>query len=219
MATALIIGSLVQVRVWCVDSEQASVNSIWYSVAALGATPITDQDVSDTRDTTFAPLFKALLNNLASYHGVQVVVHSQIAPFGQLLAPVFTNANAGVGTRGAIALPRQVSGLISYQTILPGPAGRGRLYIPFPADADNQGGGAPGGTYITNALALASATNTGISITVGGRTGTLVRALVHKANKAGVFLQPTPVTGGTVSSKWATQRKRGTFGRANSSPI
>lgn len=219
MATNLVVGEVVQARIWCVDSEQASVNTLWYVVAAAGGTPATDQDVADNLNVTFAPLMKGLLNNLAAYHGVQVNIHNGTAPFRQITAPVFNNSLVGNGTRGAIALPRQTCGLLSFQTPFPGQAFRGRFYIPFPADADNQGGGAPGATYITNATALAGQVGVGQSIVASTRTATLARVLLHGPGKDGVTPPPTIISGTSVSGKWATQRRRGTFGRANSSPI
>jgi hypothetical protein len=219
MPTALILGDLVQVRVWCSEAEQASVNSIWYSVAALGASPITNQDVADLRTIDLGPVYKPALQNNAIYNGVQVIVYSGVLPFPQKLAPVFNNSNAGPGTAGTPGLPRQVAGLIGFATAMPGPANRGRLYVPFPAAVDNVSPGQPSAAYLTLIVNIANFMNTGLAFSVGGRTGTLVRIIQHKKNKAGDLPLPTPVTGSSVSIKWATQRKRGSFGRANISPI
>jgi hypothetical protein len=219
MPTSLSVGEVVQVRIWAADAEQASVNTIWYQVAATGASAATDQDVADERSATLAPLMKALLGNVAIFRGAQVMIHANMPPHLQLTAPVFQNGQQGAGTAGAIMLPRQTSGLISFQTASPGVKNRGRFYVPFPSDNNNTTPGAPSALYITNLTNLAAQINSGLALVTAGRTATLVRIIRHFPDKNGITFPPTPVTGGGGNIRWATQRRRGSFGRFNGSPI
>jgi hypothetical protein len=217
MTTALVVGAQVQVRIWCADVEQASVNTLEYIVAAVSSPAATDQDVADNLSVAFNGLYKAVLSDTAFYRGVQVRIGA--SPGLLFTAPVFNNSSAGPGTAGAVGLPRQTCGLVSYQTLFSGQANRGRSYIPFPAQADDATFGVPGATYLTNLGLLAGDMGVGLSISVGARTATLVRVLIHRKNKAGATPPPSPITSFSISLRWATQRRRGSFGRANASPI
>jgi hypothetical protein len=217
------VAQLVQARIWCADSEQAAVNTLWYVVAAIGSPAATDQDVADNLDTIIAAHMKAVLAATATYRGVQVQIFSGM-PVGliypALFASVFINSSSGPGVAGAIGLPRQTCGLIEYQTDIPGRQGRGRSYIPFPASADNDVNGVPTAGYLTNLAFVAGDMGSGLAVSGVGGTATLVRVIPHlKKNKAGNFVSHTPITNASGSASWATQRRRGSFGRANSSPI
>jgi hypothetical protein len=217
--TPLYVGSLVLVRVWCRQFAQASVNNLWYTVAAVGASPATDLDVATARDADFASPYKSLLANSAEYRGVQAQIYLATPPNRAAFSAAFINTSAGPGLAGATPLPSQTCGLIQFQTGEAGQANRGRLFIPFPAVLDNSSGGTPVAGYVTRLTTLVALMDSGISIVAGARTATLVRVLRHGKNKAGVQPTPTPVTSGTASDLWATQRKRGDFGRTNVSPI
>jgi hypothetical protein len=216
---SLIVGTLLQVRAWCQDSEQASVNSFWYGVAAVGALPATDQDVADRFQSDLNTPYVNILNQNAIWRGVQVQVFDPAPPHRAVTQAVHNNSNPLAGVAGTTAIPRQVCGLGSFSTALPGPANRGRVYFPFPATADDVGNGQPTTSYIARLNFVLGIVNTGVAIVAAGRTATLVRILVHRKNKAGLTPLPTPVTGSTASGFWATQRRRGSFGRANVSPI
>jgi hypothetical protein len=222
MPNSLSVGDLVKCRIWCSSLEgggQASVNTIDYIVAAVGASAGTDADVATTLNNLIAVDYKSLLCNLTTYRGVQAQILNPTAPFRAKFMAAFDNSLAGVGNAGAAPLPPQTCGLLSFQTAFPGPAFRGRFYIAFPAVDSDSGGGTPNNTYITNANSLGATVGSGLGIITGGRTATLVRALIHGMNKAGVTPLPSPVLETTTSANWATQRRRGDFGRQNRSPI
>lgn len=222
MANVLGVGELVKCRVWCntaAGNGQASVNTIWFTVAATGSPPATDQDVADTLDGLIHAQMKGLLSAIATYRGVQAQIYSSVTPYLAFFVDVFQNANAGAGTVAGNILPPQSCGLISFSTARSGAGFRGRWYQPFPGAADDSGGGSPSAGYITRLAALAGNVSIGLAPAIGGRTATLVRAIVHGKNKGGVIPPPTPVVGASASSNWATQRRRGDFGRQNKSPI
>lgn len=135
-------------------------------------------------------------------------------PIVDVAGPYFST---GVGFAGGLAgdvLPTQTAGLITKRTAVPGRRGRGRAYIPFPTESYNDANGLPTNAYMTPAGALA------FSISQSVLVGTLID---------GNYLDPVILhrdTGGTsdilatlARQKWATQRRRGSYGRPNVSPF
>jgi hypothetical protein len=194
-----------------VDVEQASANTVFYRVVSVGAPNSNDQDFASEMDTLLAPLVKPLINNNATYRGVQ----GQIVWPLPVIGDVTSVAGSGVGTGGATAAPRQVSGLISWYTQLAGRAQRGRLFVPFPSTAFITGTvGDPTAGYITALNALRVGLTGKTTLTTGGRTATIAMIIYHRKthNSDDVFSS-------FARSTWATQRRRGDRGRANVPPI
>ncbi len=222
MSQSFVVGDYVRIRTYCFFALQAqlSINDLTYVVGAVGSTPATDQDAADQFDATVAPLYKPLMPLTGEYRGVTVGILRAIVPYPAKYIPASANANAGAGTAAGAPLPGQVSGLISYFSPRPGPAGRGRSYVGFPAIVHDTGAGNPTAAYMTLLDNLAAVTAVGIAVvTLGGATATLVRAIIHQTNKFDITPPPDPVTGFVSRGKWATQRRRGDFGRLNSPPV
>jgi hypothetical protein len=121
---------------------------------------------------------------------------------------VLTGAFAGTdpltvtGTQAGDALPRQTQGLVrlSTSTVVGGRRLRGRLFVPGPAEADNDSAGLPTGTYTSGLTSgFADMLNAGATASVpviwhrptGGAGGT------HGA-----------ITGVSASPSWAVLRSR-----------
>ena len=221
MVQALALGDFVRVRTYCLFDLQAqlSVNNLDYIVGAVGGTPATDQDVADQVDAAVAGPYKDLMTAAATYKGVQVSTLLVTPPYLTRTNPVSATTNAGVGVAAGAPLPGQVSGLISLRTARGGRAGRGRSYIGFPGIVHDTGAGNPTAGYVAFLVALADQITVGLSISAGGRTATLVRVVLHTKNKFEVVPPPDGVTSFVARAKWATQRRRGDFGRLNVSPI
>lgn len=221
MPNTLTVGSPVKVRIWTrvLPENQAAVNTIYYIVAAVGSPAASDLDVATQIDATIAPHYKALLSGVAEYRGVQAQILNTLYPYKAFYSAAGVNTNAGAGTGAATLLPSQTCGLISFQTARAGRAFRGRFYAAFPSQGMDSGGGSPTAGYITNLTTLTGDVDTGLSIVQGGRTATLVRVILHKKDKSGVVPDPSPVIAASVSELWATQRRRGNFGRHNDSPL
>jgi len=217
MAYPLVVNSLLKARVWCTQAEQAAVNTLFYFVSSITGAPTTDLDVAKYIDSFLNGRFKAVIGNDATYRGVQVSVQN-VSP---LPATQFYNGNAAIGTGGAIDLPRQTCGLLQFQTANAGRRFRGRWYLPFPATTADVAGGLPSSTYLTAAQSIASALLTNLSAPNASATGVanLVPCLQHRPGISPLPANVTNITTISVSTKWATQRRRGSFGRANSSPI
>jgi hypothetical protein len=121
------------------------------------------------------------------------------------------------GTGGTIGLPRQVACVGSWRTRLAGPRYRGRVYWPFaPVDAD-AGDGTPSTGYIADAAALMSAL---VAFSLAGTApNTTAVTMVVRSRLPLPGGTTTPINNFVGLSKWGTIKKRGSFGRANSSPI
>lgn len=92
--------------------------------------------------------------------------------------------------------------------------------MPFPNSLQDTGTGIPTSGYIGVLSTIASDINTFIGgITLGVN---ITQVLYHRNfphAEPPIPPSDTPITGFRVSAKWATQRRRGSFGRANVSPI
>lgn len=211
MPSPLAPAQIVEAQAWCVDAEQASVNTWYYFVGGVSAPAPTDQDFADALDALLAPAYKPMINNNAQYRGVAVRILNQTPE----LAIVTSSVSPGAGSGGPISLPRQVSGLTGWKTPFAGPGFRGRTYWPFPSATADVGDGTPTLAYQTLENTISEIVHNYSVLSIGGGSAAFTHSLYHRAAKA-----VTLITGDwTIPNKWATQRRRGSYGRANSSPI
>lgn len=126
----------------------------------------------------------------------------------------------GAGTGGAGNLPTQVCGLVRWASAIGGPQGKGRDYMPFPWTAATSGTGHPTGAYQTACADLEGILLAGFVLpNVGGGGGTVfVRPCTIYDSGAPNFLAE-PMVSLSVADGFATQRRRGFFGKLNSSPF
>lgn len=221
MAVTLGLGDLIKVRAWVKDVDQAAVNTIYYLCTGGNTGGVSDQDVASSLQVNWNPFYVGLINNNAEWRGVQV--YTTPATPGHMLAPVFDNSNPLIGTAGPVGAPRQTCGLISFQTANAGRQFRGRIYLPFPATADVALNGAPSAGYGTRLNAFATFLQNTFFLT--DVTGTKFIPCIQVVNH-GPFGNPpqpppipSPILQWSSSNRWATQRRRGAFGRLNASPI
>jgi hypothetical protein len=214
MAAPILAGDVVKLSVWCSDTEQASVNTYWYGCNSITGTGATDLVFAQEIETSLATLYKPILNNNATFDGVIAQIYRAGQPFiGQE-----SIAHAGAGTGGAISLPRQCSGLISWQTDKAGQKYRGRTYLPFFSASSDVGDGTINAGTVTNMVGLATFLQAGILAGTTPNQSNLFLILAHRFAK-GVQPLGDPIIKGLVRPKWATMRKRGSYGRPNVSPI
>jgi hypothetical protein len=210
MAVALAPNDVIQARCFCVFGDQASVNTFYYIVGSVGPSPATDADAATQVDATFAPVIKVYMPNTAGYNETVCRVISNSPP----TSPQFSNLNAGVGTGGGTGLSKQTAGIISWQTAFAGKKWRGRTYLPFPSTDEITNSGAPNALHTFRANAIAAAMKNLILISQAGRTANIAMVLFHRG--------PPPTTtvmnGWYIPVKFATMKKRGNYGRANSPP-
>lgn len=203
------LGDVYRVRLVCSIDNQASVNvSHWAVKQGGGGGGATDQEIADAMSLQLGGLLRPCLTSKATFLGATA---QRIHPMPPLNAFIST-AGQGAGMVGANALPKQVSGLISLRTNNAGRKYRGRMYVPFPGEEDSVDvTGSPTNDYATRVLALGNKMVTGVTTSGAVDWSALECVIYHRSS-----LTWDQVTSCRVRSKWATQRRRGDYGRPNS---
>lgn len=210
MAHALAVNDVLLVQLVTQDNEQTALNNFHFVVDTVGALAATDQDFANTLDSAVQAAVKPILNSGATYKGVVVQKIFPAPPYPSQ----FSTTGAGLGTGGATALPRQSAGFTKWITGMTGRHGHGRTYWPFPSTTDNQVDGVPTAAYIAKLSTLSNVIFTFAALAAGGRTATVSLVLWDRVGHLS-----TLVTTFALPTKFATQRRRGSFGRPNPSPI
>jgi len=157
---------------------------------------------------------KAAVSSYAEYLGMKIY----LKPLGS--PPIIARNATGAGACSGPAelLPTQCCGLISWKSNVGGSQGRGRDYIPFPAATDANVYGEVGTAYTSAMTALAGSLITGVVVpNTGAGFGTLVVRPCTLYTVGSSTPLPLPMTDYIIGTGFATQRKRGYYGRVNRS--
>lgn len=213
MAFPIALNDIVVTNIVCTAPGQVGeTNRYWRVSVILGPGPISFYDVAAQIDSDVALLYKPLLYNGASYFGVKARTVFPVSGHGW----AYSKGSTGVGVAGADALPTQACGLLHFVTDWFGRSASGRLYIPFPAAADNEVNGTPVVGYQTRANALGAYLSASVTVNDPGMTSSAVLVpVVWSPTGPG----PLDVTVASCRGAWATQKSRGAFGRLNSLPF
>ena len=129
-------------------------------------------------------------------------------------------AVAGACTGGTGHLPTQNAGLLGFLSSIGGSQGRGRMYVPFPFTSAVTATGLLSAGYQTKLRDLGNAFTPGFIVpNVGVGGGTLT---VRPCTKFTVGTTPPlafAMTGITIGDGFATQKRRGFFGKPNNNPF
>lgn len=203
-------GDTVQFRVWTTCNDQAAVTTHHFRVGTI--TGLVDlADASLSFDSVMQTAYKSIISSQARYNGVQARLLNQIPPF----VSQDTITNAGPGLAGPVCMSRQTCGITSYYTLFAGPGNRGRTYWPFPPASGDETFGEPNDAYIEGVETLVGLMMISFVITGSGGSAPAVFCLHVKRTPA----SPIPITFAETRRKWATQKRRGSYGRQNTSPI
>lgn len=203
-------GNIVEVRFFCQFGDQGSVNVRHYNTTTHSGNGPDLKLVADEISGTIAPLLIGTISVEAHYRGTGVRV---VAP-PPISLEALSNAGAGQGTGAGIALPRQVCGIVSLRSETGGRRARGRFYVPFPPTSQNQVGGIPTPGYMVNLASIGGFLVTTITVGTAPNQATLVPVVWSKK-----YASSYPLKTIVTPQMWATQRRRGSFGRPNTSPI
>lgn len=210
MATTLALGDVVRLRVASYTANQQGINVIHYRVSTSNGSGQTDLQVATAIDSNLESRYKAVLSVAARYRGVSV---QKIRPL-PVAFPQVVVANDGVGTVAGDMLATQVSGIVTSITNLAGPKYRGRVYIPFPGEGSSDANGIPTNAYVGNIDDIGDELFSPLSIGVAPNDIVLQPVIFHRATNT--F---TDITGWVSRQKWATQRRRGSYGKTNPTPF
>jgi hypothetical protein len=203
-----VVSDVLRVRYVSFSVDQVAINTLHYYVLAVTGTGATLQEIASG--------FMADVN--VAYKGTQTPNSTFRGTGARNMTPPrtleFTSiAGTGVGTVAANELPRQVTALFNFRTFLAGKKERGRIYLPFvPATfADGAGNGTAAATTAYTALLTAMLINR-VIVGAGGNT-TLTQVIRHADGTT------SAVQTHTYTGRFATQRRRGNYGRLNIVPL
>lgn len=212
----LAVGDVMQCVFWMQLGDQAGLNVRHWRVGALSTVgPNQMNRFSDAIAAGgFAASYKALLTNSASFVGFKV---RRLQPTLSLEYS-FTDG-VGAGTAGNSPLPRQVTGFMRLRSMMPGRGLSGRIYVPFPDEADCQPNGKPEDAYMARLDALAANYIQQLNFGTGGVFYPVIykRPQLHLDPPVGYSMND--VRSVLTVQAFATQRRRGTFGRTNPAPV
>jgi hypothetical protein len=208
--TPVVNGTILRQTVGCYLSPQVAINQVHWEVSGLVGT-VSDQDCCDDLNIFAANAYIPILNINATYWGVKIQIVQTTFPKP---IPVVNASLTAVGGVAGDVLPYQICGIFTKFTNNGGRIGRGRFYVAFPSEGLNTAAGQPSAAYLTLLGTLASNFCTQATITGGSGTCVLNPILYHY----GAPPFPTPITGFRANPKWATQRRRGDYGKTNLIP-
>lgn len=203
---AVTLGATYAMKIFTHCSGQLGLNVLHYRVGTLTGAAPAEAAVAEEFEDEFAGVVIACLNTEAVFLGVNI---QQILP--TLGLPVKSTLLTAVGGGAGVVLPKQVAGLITKRTDFGGRRYRGRMYVPFPGESDNDATGVPTADYRTRLQALAIKMIS--TLTVG--TATFVPVVFQR----GAPTLSAQITSYSVRSKWANQHRRGDFGALNVSIV
>lgn len=196
---------------WCAGSSQLGINTVRIRFGSfIPGGPVDAVDFADAYATAIAPYYKAVLDSSCTFAGVSI----QDFPT-RLNIAVFSKDGAGAGLVAGNDAPSQASGLISFRTMLAGRKGRGRIYVPFPSVTSNGADGLPITAY-TDALGELADTFIGPEPLTVGTTSIAYFGVIVDDKGVGAYKDIAQVI---AQKKWATQRRRGSYGRKNELPL
>jgi len=206
---------VLEVRYYFQQEEQIAIVTRHYVIGPDLGNGATDAQIAATFGLNHPTALKGALSAQASYLGYQV---QRIAPAPRTRA-INDVTGAGVGGVAGDCLPRQVAGIISWLTPFAGSHNRGRTYMPFPAETSNDVGGVPTAGYLTLLQAVATALATVLTAGAGGNTNIITPVLWRTVFNGSPSFTFETIETPVVRSRWATQRRRGSYGQANLSPF
>ncbi len=202
------VGDVVEVKVYCEDLEQTSVTTTHWRVDAVNGFGVDMQTLANDFNTAFGAEVPPGMANDVTMSGTGV----------RILAPVLSieiesNNASFPGSGLGVSLPRQTSGLLSVYADIPGPKGRGRMYIPFPAATFNTTSGIPTAAWVTHLDSIGTLVTTPF-VSGGGVDNIHLRPVLwHRSTRTSDDLSRF-----VSRQKWATQKRRGSYGKPNSPP-
>jgi len=191
---------------------QLGLNDWYYVCDSFVGSGASTQDAVDQWSTGAAPFYYPLFTSNSRYYGAMINRYRTAFP----VTKTRNSANSrAAGTAAGFEIPTQVSGLITKETDVGGRSGRGRAYIPFPDTTAVDIAGHPSALYKANLTLLAGFAMAAQIFNSAGNTSNCSPCLF----RPGPPVKGEHITQMRVSSKFATQRRRGDYGRLNAVPF
>lgn len=206
-------GTVFQVRIVCYVTSQISYNV--YAWRVIYMDPL----------YTEVPLYDIVSQMLPTLQTLYLPLMSENTTFKGCDYRMLTTANGSLktyaielpanGSSPALPMPTNVCGLLSRESNVMGPRGRGRVYLPFPSAVAVTPQGLPSGIYQSNIQALGDYAMVNQTIAVPGFGDIGVQPVLPSSNTT---INPSnwgDVVDFKARSVWGEQKKRGSEGRLN----
>lgn len=185
--------------------DQLGLNIRHYRVDAIQGQGFTLGQFATLMGGVVGPVYKPAMGTQATYLGTLV----RIVGIGASSPAAWDTVGTGVGTAIGDMMAKQTCGLLGFTTAFAGRGNRGRTYVPFPTESQNDPTGVPAAAYQALLDTIAQMWM-GIRIIAGPDGGTSTPVLFHKREGS-----MSTLLAYIVRTKWATQRRRGDYGRVN----
>jgi len=202
----------IELRAFCFHpvTSQVGINVFHMQLrASVGSVPITSLSAANSLSLFLSSYYADLLDSSARFAGVSV----QDFPARHYMPSWSTSGNS-FGTVVGNDVPTQLSGLIGWRTNRAGPKGRGRSYIPFVSATSVTASGGVAAGYKAALDAMGTALSGEFTVASGGTNYLWSLEIVDNKGLGDRYL----VESGVGRDSFATQRRRGDFGRMNSLP-
>lgn len=213
MPISLAVNDTIEIKLYSFCRDQLGINVLHYRVT--GGTNLTTVDgvqAADFAFDQFATVLTNLMSDSADFVGTSF---QKVRPAPATLA-FFSTAASVPGAIVGDVLPLQSTGLITKRTDSIGRANRGRVYIPFPPESLNDAAGLPTLGYVNGLDTLAEKIMGPINVgTITDPFSITLAGVVYHRSAGGSTLITTTVS----RRKWATQRRRGSYGKPNVNPF
>lgn len=214
------VNDMYEATFYCVHGEQASAMTRWWQERNVLGTGATLASFATVLAAQVGAALKACIASTAQYRGFSL---KKMTPLPPSVATINTT-NQGAGGVVGDVLPRQVRGIITLNTAFAGRPWRGRVYVPFPAEPDNDADATPSAGYLTRLETLGtSLIGSYPAVGAGGNTSDFHAVMIRKTwdqfgNLTAVQFR-ADILSRIARERWATQRRSGTYGSPNISPV
>jgi len=181
-----------------------------YVIGTITGGTITDQDFANQASMFYSTLIVTIMPNSCDYDGVEVSLPTR----SPIPATVTSTLGHGAGASGTQVANTQAAALISLYSSLSGQRNRGRSYLPFLTATFIDVTGFPTSGFLTLLQIIAAAFAAFQGFTVGGASATFNQVIYHRLTKLWTY-----VFNWVAQQKFATQRRRGNYGRNRTPPI
>lgn len=217
-----------KVRYFTSCGSQLGVNVIWYKLMTIEAGPTVGATVlGSAMSLAAAPLYKAIMAADSQYRGLGIQNWYTGIVGTTPSIEYLVSDGLGIGSGAIPTMSKQTCGIVTKRTTRAKKGGRGRVYLPFPSNGANTNNGVPIAAYITAATNWAAKLVSTFTVNCPGVNNVTVQCY-HRVKQKVVVNPPVPgafewlfypVLEYVVRNRWATQRRRGDYGKQNVFPI
>ena len=204
-------GDILRASVFSWNENQVGINNICYRITGSTGVGIQYGDLAFNIQNAVEGPLQALLPLTGFLLGTKVA--NAKSKTGKL-SGVATSTSIGSGSD---CLPTQTSGIITFNPAVTGRGRKGRIFVPFPKSSKLDVDGTPTASYVIDLQNYANALAIGSTFPIlgaGGGSAVAVPTVYQRATDT-----HSDIATFLARKEWATQRRRGNYGRPNPQAI